>query len=280
MVRATTRRRVRRIGLDGTDRTGPDTLAGEQPLEISLSGEPWVVTMRTPGHDFDLVLGLLHAEGIVVDAAEVSTMSYRGGVEADGSRSFNHLDARLAPGVRRPPSAERAVYTSSSCGACGTASMEAVTKLSRFDVAEDPAPVALAEALTWPRRLREHQEMFDRTGGVHAAALFTLGEPDAPPLCVREDVGRHNAVDKLIGWALREGRLPLRGTALQLSGRISFELVQKAHLAGIPVVSAVSAPSSLAVELGEDSGLTLIGFNRGGCLNVYSRPDRVSGPGA
>ncbi len=271
-MRATTRRRVRRLGLDGSDRSGPDTLAGEQPLEVSLSGAPWVVTMRTPGHDFELVLGLLHAEGIIVDAAEVATMSYRGGVDPDGSRSFNHLDARLAPGVVRPPSTERAVYTSSSCGACGTASMEAVTKLSRFDVGADPTTVALAQVLAWPDRLRERQEMFDRTGGVHAAGLFA---PDGELLCVREDVGRHNAVDKIIGWALREGRLPLRGHALQLSGRISFELVQKAHLAGIPVVSAVSAPSSLAVEQGEEAGITLVGFNRGMSCNVYSRAERV-----
>lgn len=274
-MRATTRRRVRRLSLDGTDRSGPDTLAGEQPLEIALSGEPWVVTMRTPGHDFDLVLGLLHAEGVVVDAAEVATMTYRGGVDPDGSRSFNHLDARLAPGVVRPPSTERAVYTSSSCGACGTASMEAVTKLSRFDVAADPAEVGLAEVLGWPDRLRSRQDMFDRTGGVHAAALFRLDDLGGDPLCVREDVGRHNAVDKIVGWALREGLLPLRGTALQLSGRISFELVQKAHLAGIPVVSAVSAPSSLAVETADEAGLTLVGFNRGRGCNVYTHDHRV-----
>ncbi|WP_114560035.1 formate dehydrogenase accessory sulfurtransferase FdhD [Desertihabitans aurantiacus] len=277
MVRATTRRRVRRLGLDGTDRSGPDTLAGEQPLEIALSGEPWVVTMRTPGHDFDLVLGLLHAEGIVVDAAEVATMSYRGGVDPDGSRSFNHLDARLAPGVRRPASTERAVYTSSSCGACGTASMEAVTKLSRFDVAADPVSAPLAEVLGWTDRLREAQQMFDRTGGVHAAGLFRIGSDGSSELlCVREDVGRHNAVDKIIGWALREGMLPLNGCALQLSGRVSFELVQKAHLAGIPLVAAVSAPSSLAVEHAEESGVTVVGFSRGRSCNVYSRPERIT----
>ncbi|MVA76441.1 formate dehydrogenase accessory sulfurtransferase FdhD [Auraticoccus sp. F435] len=271
-MRATTRRRVRRLSLDGVERTGPDTLAGEQPLEIALSGEPWVVSMRTPGHDFDLVLGLLHAEGIIVDAAEVATMSYRGGVDPDGSRSFNHLDVRLAPGVVRPASTDRAVYTSSSCGACGTASIEAVTKLSRFDVAADRTAVPLTEVLSWPDRLRERQEMFDRTGGVHAAALVEAG---GGVVCVREDVGRHNAVDKIVGWALREGRLPLRGHALQLSGRISFELVQKAHLAGIPLVSAVSAPSSLAVETADEAGITLVGFNRGRGCNVYTHPDRV-----
>jgi len=184
------------------------------------------------------------------------------------------VEAQLRPGVELPDTAmERHVYTSSSCGICGTASIDAVRKSSRFDLTTDTAAIDLGVLASLPDRLRESQKLFDRTGGVHAAGLFTS---DGELLCLREDVGRHNAVDKVVGWALREGMLPLTGTILQVSGRASFELVQKAQLAGIPVLAAVSAPSSLAADLADDSGLTLVGFSRGTTLNCYSHPERIA----
>lgn len=274
MVRVTKPRRVTRLRADGSTRVRADILAGEEPLEIRLAGRSLAVTMRTPGHDFELVAGFLVSEGVVRDREQVRTMDYRAGISAGGERDYNVIDARLADGVPLPnTSLERHVYTSSSCGMCGTASIEAVRKSTPYAVSRDPLAVPLGLALGLPERLRAEQSVFDRTGGVHAAGLFVDGEL----VCLREDVGRHNAVDKVVGWALLEDRLPLTGTVLQVSGRASFELVQKAALAGIPVLSAVSAPSALAVELGEELGLTVIGFNRGETLNVYSRPDRVTG---
>jgi FdhD protein len=177
---------------------------------------------------------------------------------------------------------QRHVYTSSSCGVCGTASIDAVRKVSRHDVAADRTTVRLDHLLELPDRLGEHQDVFARTGGVHAAALFTPSPDGGIPdlLCVREDVGRHNAVDKVVGWAVREDLLPVTGGVLQVSGRASFELVQKAAMAGIPVLSAVSAPSALAVELADELGVTVVGFNRGDRLNAYTHTDRlVPAPG-
>ncbi|GAA4287683.1 formate dehydrogenase accessory sulfurtransferase FdhD [Georgenia daeguensis] len=262
---------------DGATRRRSDTLAGEEPLEIRLGGVPWSVTMRTPGGDFDLVAGFLVSEGVVWDARQISSLTYGPGVDPDGSPSYNVVDVRLAPGVPGPDAAQaRHVYTSSSCGICGTASVEAVTKASRFAVDEDPVRVPLAELLTLPARLRERQRVFDATGSVHAAALFEVdGHGGAELLCLREDVGRHNAVDKVLGWGLREGRLPLRGTVLQVSGRASFELVQKARMAGVPVLAAVSGPSSLSVDLAQEAGMTLVGFSRGDGLNVYAGAHRL-----
>ena len=170
----------------------------------------------------------------------------------------------------------RHVYTSSSCGICGTDSIESVSKSSHYSPAADPLSVSAEVLASLPDILRKSQRLFDDTGGVHAAGLFRIEDDGgANLLCLREDVGRHNAVDKVVGWALREGLLPLRGTVLQVSGRASFELVQKAALAGIPVLSAVSAPSSLAVELAEASGLTLAGFSRGTSVNVYAGSERI-----
>jgi FdhD protein len=167
---------------------------------------------------------------------------------------------------------ERNFYTTSSCGVCGKASLEAVRTVSNWDVDRDPLQLDAATIATLPEKLRSAQRVFDRTGGLHAAGLFdTSGEL----WCVREDVGRHNAVDKVIGWALDNGRLPLRGTTLMVSGRASFELVQKAVMAGIPSLAAVSAPSSLAVDLAREMGLTLIGFLRGPSMNVYSGDERI-----
>jgi FdhD protein len=275
MGRVTQRRKVLKLSLAGPPRRREDIMAAEEPLEIRLGRKPFSVTMRTPGDDFDLVAGFLVSEGVVWQPEQLGAMRFCAGEDEEGRQTYNVIEAQLAPGVPLPDtSLERHVYTSSSCGICGTASIDAVTKNSHFGL--EPAPegggLALETLLALPDQLRRRQQVFERTGGVHAAGLFTF---DGELLCLREDVGRHNAVDKVIGWALREGRLPLRGTVLQVSGRASFELVQKAYLAGIPVLSAVSAPSSLAVELAEETGLTLAGFSRGETVNVYSHPERL-----
>ena len=184
------------------------------------------------------------------------------------------LDVTLARGVPAPdPSLERAFFTTSSCGLCGKASIDAVRTRSRWTVAEDDRAIPAELLATFPDRLREHQEVFAQTGGLHAAGLFDAATGEL--LVLREDVGRHNAVDKVVGWALTAGRLPLRGTVLMVSGRSSFELTQKALMAGIPVLAAVSAPSSLAADLAQESGITLVGFLRGSSMVVYSRPERV-----
>jgi FdhD protein len=272
VARVTKPWRVTRLGRDGSTRTRADILAGEEPLEIRLDGRSFSVTMRTPGHDFELVAGFLVSEGVVTNREQLRSMDYRSGISAGGERDYNVVDVHLADGVPLPdPSLERHVYTSSSCGVCGTASIEAVRKSSPYDVAQDPLTLPVGEVLDLPERLRAGQELFGRTGGVHAAGLFVDGDL----VCLREDVGRHNAVDKVVGWALLEDRLPATGSVLQVSGRASFELVQKAAMAGVPVLSAVSAPSGLAVELGQDLGLTVIGFNRGETLNVYSHAKRL-----
>lgn len=272
MVRATKPWRVTRLGREVPARVRADVLAGEEPLEIRIAGEPFTVTMRTPGHDFELVAGFLVSEGIVTQAEQIRVMDYRSGIGSDGYRDYNVIDLRLADGVAPPDSShERHVYTSSSCGVCGTASIEAVLQEPTYPVAVDPLAVELEVLLELPKQLRRRQKIFGKTGGVHAAGLLVGGEL----VCVREDVGRHNAVDKIVGWALLQGRLPLSGAILQVSSRASFELVQKSAMAGIPVLSAVSAPSALAVERADELGLTVIGFNRGDSLNVYTRPDRV-----
>lgn len=277
MPRITKTTRVLTLHADGTSRRRDDVLAAEEPLEIRVGGRSFSVTMRTPGDDFDLVAGFLVSEGVVHHADHLPSMIVCAGDEP-GQSTYNVIDATLGPGVTPPDlSLERHVYTSSSCGICGTASIEAVTKSSHFPPvpsASEPA-VDLEVLLALPDRLRAEQAVFERTGGVHAAGLFTL---EGDLLCLREDVGRHNAVDKVVGWALREGRLPLRDTVLQVSGRASFELVQKCHLAGIPIMSAVSAPSSLAVDLAREVGLTLAGFSRGERVNVYAGALRVRVP--
>ncbi len=278
MTRVTKRWRVQAMTASGAVRGRADVLAGEEPLEIRVHGVPFSVTMRTPGHDFDLVAGFLVSEGVVHAGGQIASMDYRAGIGRSGERDYNVVDVRLAPGVAGPDaSRQRHVYTSSSCGVCGTASIDAVRTVSAYDVAADRTTVRLDHLLALPDRLRERQEVFSRTGGVHAAALF-VPAPDggAPELvCLREDVGRHNAVDKVVGWAAREGRLPAVGAVLQVSGRASFELVQKAAMGGIPVLSAVSAPSALAVELADELGLTVVGFNRGETLNAYTHTGRL-----
>lgn len=280
MGRVTERRRVVRVR-DGAVSARADTLVGEEPLEIRVNGSPLAVTMRTPGDDFALAAGFLVSEGVLADAAELATIAYCAGATTDdaGGRSntYNVLDVRLAAGVPEPDAGvARNVYTTSSCGLCGKASLEAVRTTARWPLPLTGGPRLTPEVLAaLPDRLRAAQRVFARTGGLHAAALFAA---DGELLDVREDVGRHNAVDKVVGRALRDGRLPLAETVLLVSGRASFELAQKAVMAGVPVLAAVSAPSSLAVDLAQEAGLTLVGFLRGASMNVYAGAERLALP--
>jgi len=272
MGRVTARRPILRIR-DGRHSRRPDTLAAEEPLEIRVGGRALTVTMRTPGHDFDLAAGFLVSEGVVSVAEQLCAIRYCAGAARDSANTFNVVDVVLAPGVPAPDaSLERNFYTTSSCGLCGKASLEAVRTSARWVVADDPLIIAPEVLAALPERLRAAQRVFDSTGGLHAAGLFT---GDGELICLREDVGRHNAVDKTIGYAVRSGLLPLRATILMVSGRASFELVQKALMAGIPMLAAVSAPSSLAVDLAADNGLTLVGFLRGNSMNVYAGAERL-----
>jgi FdhD protein len=251
-----------------------DTLAGEEPLELRVGGKSLAVTMRTPGADFDLAAGFLVSEGVIARNEELVAMRYCAGKDDEGVNTFNVLDLSLASNVAPPDeSVARAFFTTSSCGLCGKASIDAVRTRSRFDVRDDPLTVSSALLASLPARLREAQPVFEKTGGLHAAGLFDL---DGNLLALREDVGRHNAVDKAIGWALREEKLPLRETILLVSGRASFELVQKAAMAGLPMLCAVSAPSSLAADLADELGITLVGFLRDPSMVVYTRPERVT----
>jgi FdhD protein len=264
--RVTDRRRVVRGDGSGTDGARvverPDTLAVEEPLEIRADGRPLAVTMRTPGYDVELALGFLVTEGLVGPD----------GVQAAINCADNVVDVTLAEPLPDDVTG-RGFYVSSSCGICGKSSIDAVRTVQRWQVDDDVFTIDPDVLVTLPDVLRKAQKTFDRTGGLHAAGLFT---PDGELLCIREDVGRHNAVDKVVGWAVTESRLPLRRTILQVSGRTSFELVQKALMAGIPAMAAVSAPSSLAVEMATGAGLTLVGFLRGTSFNVYADAGRLA----
>jgi FdhD protein len=301
MGRVTTRTPITRIALgDGSAavRRRADTVAVEEPLEIRIAGEPFTVTMRTPGHDLELAVGLLLSEGVVASSVDVRAAIHCGGpgttppgaaavplavlgapalalAPVSTENTYNVLDIALVAGLdAKARELARSFATTSACGVCGSASIDAIEKQSPHDVSVDAVTVDAALLVELPDRLRAGQAAFDKTGGLHAAALFDAATGEL--LVLREDVGRHNAVDKVVGWAVLDGRLPLAGTVLQVSGRASFELVQKAVMAGIPILSAVSAPSSLAVELATRSGLTLAGFVRGASMNVYARPDRVA----
>ncbi|WP_040478106.1 formate dehydrogenase accessory sulfurtransferase FdhD [Longispora albida] len=268
MGRVTDRRPVVRIDNGKTSRR-PDTLSVEEPLEIRVDGSPLAVTMRTPGDDVDLAHGFLLTEGIITSGADVA------GAKHCMDTNLNVLEVSLRAGVPAPVTdPTRHFYMSSSCGTCGKASIDAVRIASVYPVEKDQLTVTPETLSSLPDRLRERQKAFDRTGGLHAAGLFTAS---GELLCVREDVGRHNAVDKVLGWALRSGHVPLTSHILMVSGRASFELTQKAALAGIPLLAAVSAPSTLAVDLANELGLTLVGFLRGTSMNVYSRADRIAG---
>ncbi|MEV1145385.1 formate dehydrogenase accessory sulfurtransferase FdhD [Micromonospora sp. NPDC049799] len=283
MGRATGRRGVLRIDLDAlaegrTPVRRPDSLAGEEPLEIRVGAagpgrrRPLAVTMRTPGDDLDLAIGFLLTEGLIRSTDDVLTAQLCAGTETPNT--YNVVDVALAPGVPEPTTdPARNFYTTSSCGVCGKASIDAVRTRSIFAVADDPLRVPAAVLADLPERLRTAQRGFDRTGGLHAAGLFTA---DGELVVLREDVGRHNAVDKVVGWAVRERRLPLAGHVLLVSGRASFELTQKAWMAGSPLLAAVSAPSTLAADLADEAGITLVGFLRDRTMNVYAHPERVT----
>jgi FdhD protein len=251
-----------------------DELAIEEPLEIRVAhtGEDAPadraisVTMRTPGADADLALGFLFTEGLIESVADVLNVDVAHG-------GANTVTVRLAPGVQlTPEQTERNFYTTSSCGICGKASLEAVRIHRKSQPEHDSIRISPELLYALPERLRVQQAMFNHTGGIHASALFNL---NGELIAVREDVGRHNALDKLIGAAFQQQALPLSNTILLLSGRASFELIQKAAMAGIRVVAAVGAPSSLAVELAAEAGLTLVGFLRGERMNLYTAPQRI-----
>ena len=270
MGRVTARRPARHLSADAAV-ARPETLAVEEPLEIRVNGRPITVTMRTPGSDFELAQGFLLTEGVIGHRDDVVTVRYCRGT--DGTTTYNVLDVSLAPTVPAPEvDVTRNFYTTSSCGVCGKASLDAVRLMSRYSPDDVPARVAAETLSAMPAQLRGAQKVFASTGGLHAAALFDV---DGTMLAVREDIGRHNAVDKVIGWALQSGRIPLNTAVLLVSGRASFELTQKAVMAGVPVLAAVSAPSSLAVDLAGQSGVTLVAFLRSDSMNVYTRGDRI-----
>ena len=261
----------------------PDTVAVEEPLAVRVGGEVLTVTMRTPGDDFLLTLGLLHAEGLIDAADEVAAMMHCvdtvPGLDGRDHPTYNVVDVTLrdpvaaAAGLLTPVSSMRSLVSSSACGLCGTASIDAIRQRGRHDLRADAATWPADALIGWPEALRAGQNVFDRTGGVHAAALIG---PGGAVVALHEDVGRHNAVDKVIGAALHAGaHPPLRGHALVVSARAGFELVQKAYLAGIPLLAAVGAPSSLAIDLAEEVGMTLVGFLRPPRFVVYAGAERI-----
>jgi FdhD protein len=277
----TARRRVLRISLPAggqpASRDGrADLLAAEEPLGIRVGGQALTLTMRTPGDDLDLAAGFLVSEGIVRSAGDLEQIRICPGDCGHPDHAGNVADVTLRPGRPGPVGVTRSFLMTSACGVCGRSGIDDLIAAFRYDLTADRVTVSPEVLAGLPDALRAAQQVFSRTGGLHAAGLFT---PDGTLLAAREDVGRHNAVDKVVGWALRDGRLPLAGTILLVSGRASFELVQKAVMAGVPVLAAVSAPSSLAAELAADTGLTLVGFLRGGTMNVYAGEHRVAAAG-
>src|SRR3954452_11065971 len=257
---------IERVSGDGSTSRSLDELAVEEPLEIRVDGEPLAVTMRTPGDDEELAVGFLAGEGLIGGHDDIQ------GVGPSDDLAANVVEVRTRRGLRRDPSAERRFYLSSSCGVCGKGALEFVRQEA------PPAPNAQAlepqVVLSVPQEARRRQRAFERTGGLHATALF---EPEGELIELREDVGRHNAMDKAIGAQLLGGRFPLEGVYACLSGRASFELVRKPSLAVLGGMVAVGAPSTLAAELARDRGMLLCGFVRDGSFNVYSGGERVSG---
>lgn len=264
---------------DGQVRRAQDFLVAEEPLEIRLGGTPLSVTMRTPGHDFELTAGFLVTEGLIEEREQIVSLVY--GKTVYGKTDYgkttipqasgNIVDARLTETSLDPERMRRNFFMSSSCGVCGKASIEAV----KAHGIRRPNPNFLLDPevlCTFPNSLKAAQSIFDRTGGLHAAGLF---DAQGKLVVLREDVGRHNAVDKVVGWALLAGKLPLSDYALMVSGRGGFEIIQKALLAGVPLLASVSAPSSLAVRLARETGLTLVGFLRGRRFLVYSGEERL-----
>ena len=273
-ARPANRVRVRRFGVAGGPRAVDDRVAGEEPLELRWrQGDGWtplVITMRTPGADFELAAGFLLAEGIVGSRDDLRGMAYCSDVAEE--QHDNVVNVELAPSARRPTVEElRRFAATSACGVCGKGQLEALSMAGcRPVAASDPFPASLIASL--PGRMRAHQALFDRTGGLHAAALF---DHHGALLALREDVGRHNALDKLFGWALLEGLLPLHGALVCVSGRASYELAQKCVVAGVSLLAAVSAPSSLAIDVARRFDLALAGFVRDGRFNLYTGEARV-----
>jgi FdhD protein len=257
-----------------------DLLAAEEPLGIRVDGTALAMTMRTPGDDVELAAGFLVGEGIVRGRDDIAAMKVCDGTSCGhldhaDDEIGNIVDIALGPGAVVTAAARRSFITTSACGVCGKTSINDICLLPRGPLSADATVFAPALIAALPARLREAQRVFSSTGGLHAAGLFTAA---GELLVAREDVGRHNAVDKVVGWAVLRDKLPLTGCALLVSGRASFELAQKAVLAGIPLLAAVSAPSSLAAELAEEAGLTLVGFLRGQSMNVYTGLQRVAIP--
>ena len=258
-----------------------DLLAAEEPLGIRVDGTALTMTMRTPGDDVELAAGFLVGEAILhgrddIAGIKVCDGTSCGHLDHTDDEIGNIVDVALAPGVAGVAAVagtRRSFMTTSACGVCGKTSIDDICVLPRAPLSGDDTVFTPGMLASLPGRLREAQRVFSSTGGLHAAGLFTAA---GDLLAVREDVGRHNAVDKIVGWALLQDKLPLAGCALLVSGRASFELVQKAVLAGIPLLAAVSAPSSLAADLAEEAGLTLVGFLRGQSMNVYTGASRVA----
>ena len=257
---------------DGQIRSGSDDLAAEEPLQILACGNPLVVTMRTPGHDRELAAGFLWTEGLIKSRDQILSFGDRESANGQAGKTIdcNTINVELRNGVVDPNKPQRNFLSNSSCGLCGKTSIDAVRTRGLQPLA--PGFKLDAETLTsLPAKLRAEQPIFDRTGGLHAAALF---DAEGEFLALREDIGRHNAVDKVVGWALLQGMIPLSSHVLLVSGRGGFEIVQKAIAAGVPIVASVSAPSSLAVQLARELNLTLIGFLRGRRFVVYSGESR------
>lgn len=260
---------VRRVTLPSEVAEAADAVAREEPLEIRVEGRSVAVVMRTPGHDEELAAGFLVSEGVVKGARDILELSQ---CPSTGNTHGNIVDVLLAgSAVVNWDSLTRHIFSASSCGLCGKASIESV--FQRFEPVMDNGFQVTAEQLAGlPARLREEQAAFARTGGLHACAIF---DEHGRMVVLREDVGRHNALDKVLGWALQRGLLPFDRHVLLLSGRVSFEMMQKALAAGVQVVAAISAPTSLAVEFAQGAGQTLVGFLRGSTMNVYCHPGRV-----
>lgn len=255
--------------------TKHDDVVGEEPLEIRLVAagktQTLAVTMRTPGNDFELAAGFLHSEAIVKTHDQVAGLSYCVDPAIDADQRYNIVNVELRGALEDITRFERHFAMSSSCGVCGRAQLDSLREVGAKALIDDlRVPGKLLYDL--PERMRESQRVFSSTGGLHAAALFN---ENGEPIVVREDVGRHNAVDKLVGWGLLNGRIPLSRTMLMVSGRTSYEVLQKSVMAGIPIVCSVSAPSSLAVDLAREFNITLVGFLRGRRANVYSAPQRI-----
>ena len=245
--------------------TRGDTVAGEEPLEIRVGGQTLTTTMRTPGHDVELTHGFLHSEGHIDKASDIQEARYCAGASVDGRNPYNLLDVEFTNPHPIALTDLRLTTTTSACGVCGTSSIEALMKQTRYEIPRVPVDPGVVAKL--PDALKREQKQFRKTGGIHAAGAFTL---DGEPVVVREDVGRHNAADKVIGHLLMEDMLPASDLILVMSSRASFELVNKAAMAGFGMLVAVSAASSLAVETARETGMALVGFARGDRFNLYS----------